>query len=831
MERAVAALVAVPVIAVVLAATFGAPFSFVHPDEASAALQADHLLGRSALAPSHLPALESLFVPYGTVATPNGPQVLNTAFGAEGGIGFAFPAYLSIFGLVGNQGMYAAGIVSLTVLYIGCVLFLGRRERSSWLMALVLVSLPPAVLQATVLFSNLPGLAYFVLGLGLVAEGLRENRSRYLFFALASCFVSAGLRREYAIGLLAALVLIPLYLWIPGFAPQRQRYGRFLGALALGVIAAVLGAIILVRLGTGEWGLPYLTGSAGAPSFSLSSFAALESQVQAEATTRHHVSSSQVFSLSADQYWFGFLPATIAIGLTYVFRPSSKNDFAWLLAPLALQGAIVWYESAGTLQYATGCSCMDGSEARYLLPLYATFALLGILLLRDLLVAVPWPRVRRIAAIVLVIVIVLPSTAQAYSATQGTLWVTQHKEWQSTFDQNAGRLPTNAVLIGNYLSKIVYVRPVLTPAYAGGSDNLGDVVRYIELKNHTVFVDKWWAVLDEGQFVGSELLADGHLYFRPTGIGNYTQVLMTNATVMNVYSFQEGEWNISPSAPVITGVQNRSFFQPVEGNGRALPVGDWTLHNGTVTFTFYDSSPGARYAIGYGGPDSSSIKYLACWTGNGSRQWWQLKVSIPRGFFVHGNLFFEGRPTLSSLSIQWDGKAPVVSNDFVPGSTEMTPLVATLVGLWPAGDAAALVIVSFLAAFSVHTRLKGKYARAVLPAGGIIVGGVWISSALAGTATWLEIAICVAMFGGWLAAIPRNHPAVLAGFRNFWGGMLFGLGGLVVLIDLSHGLRDSLFLIFCGVLAARVLIIDPTLRHRATFRASAQMATHVPEPS
>jgi hypothetical protein len=470
---------------------------------------------------------------------------------------------------------------------------------------------------------------------------------------------------------------------------------------------------------------------------------------------------------------------------------------------------------------------MDGSQPRYYLPIYATLALLAALLLVDVVERLPRPRLRSTLAIAVVGCLVFAGSAQAAGSVQGTIWIAQHREWQNGYEQHARDLPPNAVLVGNYLSKIVYSRPVLVPDDARGF--LPDAVTWVQLRGHPVYVDKWWAVRDENEFYGGDLLASGHHYFRATPVGNYTQVMLTNATVRNVYDFNESEWNLSAAAITIQPTTDRAHFRPIQDTELALPIEDWTVDNGTLSFTYFDGRANATYAIGTADRGNRAPTYLLHWSGNGSGTWRRISIPIHRALFVDGGMFFEGKPELSELSVVWNGPPPPLDFNFVPGTYVAPPWLAVVAAAEPIGYLIAALLVAGALAYVWHDRLRGRFPFLPL---GLLAGlgaSSWSFLVGGGPIPSLPIAVVGGASIGWL--LRRTEPGLAPawGFVDAGVGAVLGAGVGLTLHFWSADLRNAVFVAIAVAIGARILVGDPIARYFSRRGANPSRSTAAPD--
>ncbi|MHB8603795.1 MAG: glycosyltransferase family protein [Thermoplasmatota archaeon] len=630
-----------------------APPSYLHPDEQSAAWPALSLAGHPPRLAPDLASMEPLFRPYKTNWVFGAP-LLQTGFLYLGGVGFAYPAFLAPFAAVSFAAMTLSGAFSLALFYIGVVLVLDPRRLTSAFLALGILALPPAVFQAGVLFSNLPGLAFFTLGVGLVCEAHRSGRHVWVPLGFVSALVAAALRIDYAIGAAGLGVFLLAHAGVD--LPSVARAGgtrvvaRRVFALAAGpLVVLALGVFVFYRL-NGTLGVPYGHVAGEAPATNLHSLSDVWKTVSLLFNEDQTASTPAYFELATDNYLFGFVPALLALGPLYLFARRAPES--WVVLPLAAQGVAVWAFTAGVLGYGTGCSCIDGSQPRYFLPIYAAALLAALLAVRGFLERLPSPRFATVAAIGIAMLLVVPGIGEAWEGEHGVAWALDQKRWQHGYDVAAAELPSNALVAGNFLSKIVYARPVLVPDYTG--DFPGTVDRILWL-GRPVYVDPYWLRpgVDERGDYGQQLMRSGHHYLVHAGVKDFYEVHRTNATVREIFDLAPGAWAPAENGTALRATEDPAFFRVVDRADGAIPLNGTTAADATITVTYRDENVSQVVHAGYHNFDSNSTVELAAWAGNGTSAWVTHSFVLPRGLVVTGAMYVTGMPTVRALEVTW----------------------------------------------------------------------------------------------------------------------------------------------------------------------------------
>ena len=624
------------------------PPGYVHPDEQSAAIPAQRLAGTAAELPPELVPLGRFFVPHGAMVRETSSGV-STGFFAASGIGFGYPLLLAPFYLLGPQAPYLAGALALALLYLGTLLVLDARRPASYALAALVLAIPPLWVHVGLLFSNLPGLGFAVLGLGLVAEGWRSGRAWPVAPGLLSVAVAAALRIDY---LVAFLLMLPLVLvaLLPVAAPGRRV--RVAAQWGLGVALCLAAGLLAFRFVNGTWGVPYLHTAHGEATTDVETVGSvLERALGIWNTTQSHTDPARP-AQTAESYLFGFVPFLAAAGLVYVARPSGRASPAWVLLPLMAQGLLVWLSTAGVRHYGTGCACLDASQPRYFMPIYVSLAILAALALRDALDRVRPRLARGGLAVALAALVVVPAVAHAHEGEQGIGWLRERKEWHEGFDEAVSRLPADAVVAGNYLSKVADSRPVLVPSR---TNNFPRLVANVTYAGHPVYVSALWIgpAGDEGWRYGRQLVASNRHYLMKADAGDFFEVRPTNATVGNVYDLHRGDWEDLPDRSALNATAERARFRIVERPNASLPLEGPMRVPGRLLVTWWDDVPGRVVRVGYGDVEANATVDLAASPGTGRGRWVTTEVPLPRGTPIEGELYVTGKPTVRRLQVVW----------------------------------------------------------------------------------------------------------------------------------------------------------------------------------
>lgn len=420
--------------------------------------------------------------------------------------------------------------------------------------------------------------------------------------------------------------------------------------MVLGAVAAAgLVGLVIYAWVTGRVGLPYAhTGTVASTNLST-----IQDVVDRIIGQRGDFTSAtaDVWRLTAENYLWSFAPALLAIGPLLAFTPRRLPPTVWLLVPLAAHGAVVWALRGGRLSFENDCPCIDGSPARYFLPLYAAFALAAALFLQGALDRLPHPRMRQTVAVVLVALIVIPGLAQAYDGDRGVAWAVEQRRWEYGYELASRDLPPRAVVAGNFLSKVIQSRPVLVPDHT--SDFPGAVDRVLSL-GRPVYVDPFWLRpgVDEIGDYGQALMRSGHHYLVFSGVKQFYEIRGTNATVRGVFDLASGAWNATAENAALRAEADPAYFRIVDRPDGAIPLEGMTVATATITVTYLDDAPRVLRA-GYRNFDSNSTVELAAWAGSGSGAWVTHTFVLQPGLVVTGAMYLTGTPTVRELAVTW----------------------------------------------------------------------------------------------------------------------------------------------------------------------------------
>lgn len=616
------------------------PAGYLHPDEQFAGIPAQRLAGTARELPEELRPLARYFVPHGT-RIPDTETGVSTGLFSMAGIGFGYPLMLAPFYKAGPQAPYLLGAAGVALLYLGALLVLDGRRPISYPLAALALAIPPVWLQLGLLFSNLPALGFCVLGLGLLVEAWRARRPFLVAPGMLSVAVAAAVRVDYLVAFVAVLPLALVAL-LPASGPGRRlRVGLQWGA---GVALCLVVGLAVFALVNGAVGLPYLQDDSGGSAGAFDRVARYWTTAQEESDPRR-------VPLAAENYLFAFVPFLAAAGFLYLLRPSGRPSPAWALLPLMAQGLAVWLTTSGVRHYGVGCQCVDASHARYFMPIYVALALLAALALQDALGRVRRASLRGLLAVSLAVLVVVPAIVHAHEGEQGIHWIRERKAWHAGFEESARQLPEDAVLLGNYLSKIVESRPVIA---ASRVTDYGKLVSNVTYAGHRVYVSPLWTgpAGDEGRHYGRQLLRSGHHYYVEHEETGFYEIRVTNATVRQVHSLRADEWEPAPDRRSINATAEHARFHIVERPNGTMPQEGPLRARARITFTWYDDQPGRIVRIGHGDVDANATVDLGAWRGTGRGNWITSQVVVPAGKPL-GELYVAGKPTLRRLEVTW----------------------------------------------------------------------------------------------------------------------------------------------------------------------------------
>lgn len=617
-----------------------APPGYLHPDEQFAGIPAQRIAGTSEGLPPELAPLARYFVPHGT-RIPDTETGLSTGLFEMSGLGFGYPLMLAPFYKAGPQAPYLLGAVGAALLYLGALLVLDHRRFTSYPLAALVLAIPPIWLQLGLLFSNLPALGFCALGLGLLVEAWRARRPLLVAPAMLAVAVAAAVRVDY---LVAFVAVVPLSLVAlrPSSAPGRRvRAGLQWGA---GVALCLVAGLVTYALVNGGLGLPYFQDDDGGSS-------GVFQRVARYWSVSQEGSDPARVPLAAENYLFAFVPFLAAAGLLYLLRPSARPAPAWAALPLMAQGLAVWLTTSGVRHYGVGCQCVDASHARYFMPIYVALALLAALALQDALGRMRFASLRGAVAVALAALVVAPGIAHAHEGEQGVHWIRERKAWHAGFEDGAAQLPEDAVLLGNYLSKIVQSRHVVA---ASRVTDYGKLVSNLTYAGHPVYVHELWTgpAGDEGKHYGRQLLRSGHHYYVESNVTGFYEIRVTNATIRQVHSLRAGEWEPAPDRKSIDATADPARFSIVERPNGTMPQEGPLRARARVTFTWYDDEAGRIVRIGHGNVEDNATVDLGAWRGTGRGNWITSQVVIPAGKPL-GELYIAGEPTIRRLEVTW----------------------------------------------------------------------------------------------------------------------------------------------------------------------------------
>lgn len=516
----------------------------------------------------------------------------------------------------------------------------------------------PAVLYfSQSYFANSGGLSWFLAALALLEAS--RDRAWLAALAVAAAAVALVYRVEYGVALLAIAVLGPLAGPLRG---GRQALA-FYSLVAAGGAALVWLAKDAVP-STVVFGDPIDVRQAV-----LHPIEALRQRIDAYMINSPGALEwgDVAFANNTRDYFLWFFPLTTSLALVGVFARPHEPRAAWVYGPLGIQCLVAGLAILPTLvnyDYSNK-SWLESSITRYFLPLYCTSALLAASAVAA--VARAAGRVRADAAPIvagaLVVLLAGTGVVQALDADHGVRWANERRAWFVAIEDAADGFGENAVFVGVQPSKVIFSRPVLSPANLRYDDAaLAKIVRNLTERGFVVYaLDPWFHDDARGYDVAKAALADRNLYWTDTGVvvdcacgerARFWRLGITSATLARVERLDPEDWREAPEGLESVGAP-RSLFWTTRAAQSRLESGDGPAVR--VRIEVLDDEAGRDLAAGWLNVPVDVRENLHVgvrWTGEGTGAWKELTFLIPRGTVVNGPLFLSPGWTLRVLAVE-----------------------------------------------------------------------------------------------------------------------------------------------------------------------------------
>lgn len=492
-------------------------------------------------------------------------------------------------------------------------------------------------------FANSGGAAWFLATLALLEAG--RERAAFAALAVISLAITLVYRIEYGVGFLAVLLLAPSV----GPLRRARSFVVFFALVILGGVLLVWGAGSVIPANV------LFADGADIRQATLHPFEAVRARLN-EYLHRDEVVKwgQEAFAGHTRDYFLWFFPLTLALALVGIFTRPRRTASTWVFAPIAIQSLVAGIAVLPVLVNFdfSNRSWLESSVVRYFLPLYATAALLASLPLARAVEVLTGGSSRRafVATGALVGCIAIAGIVQAIEAEHGVKWANERRQWFNDIERAAEAFGENAVFVGVQPSKVIFSRPVLSPANLGyDGASLAQITRNLTERGYEVYGLDPWFHSDAGPYdVARAALGDGHFYWVATGVtiecacgesAHFWKLEATNATLVNVERLDSRAWT-ETSVGLVSAKAPRAFFWPVRdlhtalGGGAAPPL--------RVGIEVLDEVSGRPFAAGYVNVPTEireNIHVGTQWTGTGSGDWVGISFDIPAGAVVNGPFF------------------------------------------------------------------------------------------------------------------------------------------------------------------------------------------------
>lgn len=557
----------------------------------------------------------------------------------EGGVSALFVAAMSPFAAFGAWGAAIGGIAFSALLLVGIILLMRETatERIGVVAAGVTAVSLPIMFWSPFFMANIATVALFVLAMAALARLAKTRNTGWAVVSVALVTLTVGMRRD------SLPLVLPLLVMLVILARRQPMLWLF---VAGGFYLAIAAYRLAVGLATDVQSGWFLSAS--------DVTAAFDSLID-RFTSYHPAWTWQDLATQTTRLGFGLYPVLAVaalVGLLGLRQRTGARRHLVIAFLLVMGLGYLWTAMTITASIFHDPPGAFSSLVRY--SLLGTVAL-GVLAAMTLPLATrAWSGgAGRAAAVALVVLLVAPTALHSALAEPGVLWSAEMREARYDIDQRAARLPENAFLVGDEVSKYVTSRLVLSGDHAFKPldrylpplvDRLADRHGLRAFVHHDTFHGDWW-----GPY-GEHVTDANHVTIEWPEDPAFYEVIYTNTTLRNIGVLGASAWELDASGR-LASIASVAKFRPTPTLAKDLveapsPALRWNL-------TYLDDDT-AQHSLGYvNAPHTvNDLRVVHKWRGGGTGEWRTISVLLPADTVTNGNYYVSGGLTLRELTLQ-----------------------------------------------------------------------------------------------------------------------------------------------------------------------------------